>query len=310
MKTLLITGGSGLVGSAIKNIHKNYDYNFIFISSKDFDLTSFIETKKMYELHKPNYVIHLAGNVGGLFKNMNNKVEMLEKNILINYNVVKNAYDYNVEKLIACLSTCVFPINVTYPINEDLLHYGKPHSSNDTYSYSKRLLDIQCKSYRENFNKNFITIIPTNIYGINDNYSLEDGHIIPALIHKCFLAKKYNLPFIVKGTGKPLRQFIYSEDVAKIIMYILEYFNEESIIISPPEKDEISIEYIANIIAKKFEYTDKIYFDENFSDGQFKKTADNTKLNNLLNNFVFTNIEEGFDKTIKWFIDNYEILRK
>lgn len=121
-KTLLITGGTGLVGNGIKNISNNYEhkYKFIYISSKDFNLTSFDETNKMFDTYKPDFVIHLAACVGGLYKNMNNKVEMLEKNLIINYNVIKLAYEYKVEKLIACLSTCIFPDKVTYPIDESI----------------------------------------------------------------------------------------------------------------------------------------------------------------------------------------------
>jgi GDP-L-fucose synthase len=151
MKTILVTGGTGLVGSAIKKISINYEeYNFIFISSKQYDLIKMEDTKKMYETYKPTYIIHLAACVGGLFKNMNNKVEMFEKNLMINYNVIKCAHDYKVEKLIACLSTCIFPDKVSYPISEEMLHNGPPHNSNDAYAYAKRMLEIHCKIYKEN----------------------------------------------------------------------------------------------------------------------------------------------------------------
>lgn len=223
METILVTGGSGLVGNAIKYVSKNYNnYNFIFISSKQYNLISYNETKQMFIDIKPTYVIHLAACVGGLFKNMNNKVDMLEQNLMINYNVVKCAHDYKVKKLIACLSTCIFPDKVTYPIDESMLHNGPPHNSNDAYAYAKRMLEIHCKAYRENYGDNFTCIIPTNIYGPHDNFDLENGHVIPSLIHQCYKAKKENKPFVIKGTGKPLRQFIYSEDLAKLIMLVLE----------------------------------------------------------------------------------------
>jgi GDP-L-fucose synthase len=192
MKTVLVTGGTGLVGNGIKNISDEYidKFNFIYISSKDFNLSIMEEVIKMFEQYHPNYIIHLAACVGGLYKNMNNKVEMLEKNLMINYNVVKCSHDYKVQKLISCLSTCIFPDIVTYPINESMLHNGPPHHSNDSYAYSKRMLEIHCKSYRENFGDNFICITPTNIYGPHDNFDLENGHVVPSLIHKCYLAKK------------------------------------------------------------------------------------------------------------------------
>jgi GDP-L-fucose synthase len=307
MKTILVTGGSGLVGSAIRNISNTYkDYNFIFVSSKQYDLNDINATKKMYEEAKPNYVIHLAACVGGLFKNMNNKVEMLEKNLMINYNVVKCAHDYKVEKLIACLSTCIFPDNVTYPIKESSLHEGPPHNSNDAYAYAKRILEIHCKAYRENYGDNFTCIIPTNIYGPYDNFDLENGHVIPSLIHKCCLAKKENNNFVIKGTGKPLRQFIYSEDLAKLIMIVFEKNITENIILSVPESYEISIGDVGKIIAKCFDYEDRVVFDENYSDGQYKKTVSVDKLLEYIDeDFTFIPIEEGIKKAVDYFIINF-----
>jgi GDP-L-fucose synthase len=306
MKIILVTGGSGLVGNAIKSVSNNYldKYSFIFVSSKDFNLASFEETQKMFETHKPNYVIHLAACVGGLYKNMNNKVEMLEKNLMINYNVVKCSHNYKVEKLISCLSTCIFPNKVTYPIDESVLHNGPPHSSNDSYAYAKRILEIHCKAYRENYGNNFICVSPTNIYGPYDNFDLENGHVLPALIHKCYLAKKNNEDFIIRGTGSPLRQFIYSEDLAQIIMIILENHNDDNLILSVPEEDETSIKNIGTLIAKCYDYDTRIIFDSSYSDGQYKKTVSVKKLLNKIGDFQFTKIEDGIKKTVEWFIKN------
>jgi GDP-L-fucose synthase len=137
-----------------------------------------------------------------------------------------------------------------------MIHNGPPHNSNEGYAYAKRLLEIQCKSYNQQFGSKYICIIPTNIYGPHDNFHLEDSHVIPGLIHRCFLAKQKNEPFVVRGTGKPLRQFIYSIDLAKIIMeLILEYHSTESVIISPSE--EHSILNIAEMINSYF--NNKIY---------------------------------------------------
>jgi len=314
MKTILITGSSGLVGKAIQQVvaeQNKEQYKYAYITSKDADLTDISETRQLFEKYKPSYVIHLAACVGGLYKNMNSKVEMLEKNMLMNFNIVKCAHDFKVEKMIACLSTCIFPDNTTYPINEEMLHNGPPHHSNDAYAYAKRMLEIQCNAYRENYGDNFICIIPTNIYGPNDNFNLEDGHVIPSLIHKCYLAKKNDKPFIVRGTGSPLRQFIYSEDLAKLILWVLENSNEKSLILSVSKKDEVTIGHMATRIAKEFDYEDNIQFDTSFSDGQYKKTADNSKLIELLKDdkFNFTNVEEGIKRTVKWFIENYENAR-
>ena len=311
---ILVTGGTGMVGSAIKAISNNYpEYKFIYISSKDYDLTNFNSTEKMFLDYKPEYVIHLAACVGGLYKNMTQKIEMLEKNLQINFNVVKCSHLYKVKKLIACLSTCIFPDKTSYPIDENMLHNGPPHDSNDAYAYAKRMLEIQCRMYRENCGCNFVCMIPTNIYGKYDNYSLEDGHVLPALIHKCFLAKQNSEDFIIRGTGKPLRQFIYSEDLAKLIMNILfidpKIDSIDNIILSVPEKDEVSIETVARIIAKCFNYEDRIVFDNKYSDGQYKKTASNEKMTELFPNFKFTEINNGIQETIEWFIENFEKAR-
>ena len=306
MVKILVTGGSGLVGNAIKIISKKYPhYEFIFVSSKDYNLLEMNQVINMFQKYNPTFVIHLAGYVGGLYRNMNNKVDMLEKNLLINFNVIKCAHDFNVKKLIACLSTCIFPDKITYPINEIMLHDGAPHCSNDAYAYAKRMTEIHCKAYRENYGDNFICITPTNIYGPHDNFDLENGHVLPSLIHKCYLAKKQNIDFVIRGTGKPLRQFIFSEDLADLIMIILEKYNEDNIILSVPETHETSIEDISKIISKNFEYEDKTKFDTSFSDGQYKKTVSINKLLSLIGDYPFTSIDEGIKKTVDWFKIEY-----
>ena len=311
MKIILVTGGSGLVGSAIKKIKDNYsNYQLIFLSSSDVDLTQYNESLSYFKNIKPTMVIHLAAYVGGLFKNMNYKVDMYEKNILINLNVLKICHQLKVQKVVSCLSTCIFPDKTDYPINETILHNGPPHNSNDAYAYAKRMLEIHSQAYQKQYGDNFICIIPTNIYGEYDNYSLEDGHVIPSLIHRCYIAKQINEKFIVRGTGRPLRQFIYSLDLAKLIMWsLLVYQQSESIILSGDKQDEISIGEVATIIAKQLNYSHQIYFDTSYSDGQYKKTADNSKLKNLYPNFKFTNIKNGLENTIQWFIENYPNLR-
>ena len=312
MKTILVTGGTGLVGQALKSVSSRYNhYRFIFLSSKDCDLTQFDSTLEYFKNTKPDCVIHLAACVGGLFKNMNNKVDMLEKNLLINLNVLKCCHLTNVDKCISCLSTCIFPDDTPYPINEQMLHNGPPHHSNDSYAYSKRILEIHSKAYREQYGRHFTCVIPTNIYGPHDNFSLENGHVIPSLIHRCYLAQRDDTPFIVKGTGTPLRQFIYSKDLATLLLWTLEeYQDSESLILSVPEKDEVSILDIVNTIVKEFKFSGKVIYDHNYSDGQHKKTADNSKLTNLIGEYEFVPIDQGIRQTVQWFKNNYNTCRK
>jgi len=313
MKNVLITGGTGLVGSAIKTISKDYEtkYNFIYVERKHCDLLNYNSTLAYFMENKPDYVIHLAANVGGLFKNMENPVQMLEENLLINLNVVKAAHFVKVDKLIACLSTCIFPDKTTYPISENDLHNGPPHTSNEGYAYSKRIVQTLCNSYNKQYGDKFVCIIPTNIYGPYDNFNLNDAHVIPALIHKCFLAREKREKFIVSGTGTPLRQFIYAEDLAKNIMWVLEEYNEsEPIILATDEADEISIEQVARIIAREFDYETFLEFDTTKADGQYKKTASNQKFRKYNPDFSFSKIEKGLQNTISWFTQNYPNIRK
>ena len=308
---ILVTGGTGLIGKAIEGISHNYSYKFIFIGSKDCDLTNLDDTRRIFTTINPDYIIHLAANVGGVFKNIKCKVDMYEKNIMINHNVLKVSHELNIKKVISCLSTCIFPDKSTYPINESMLHDGPPHRSNDAYAYSKRMLEVHSKAYQDQYGDKFICVIPTNIYGPHDNFSLEDGHVIPSLIHRCYLNKLNNEKFIVRGTGSPLRQFIFSTDLAKLIMWVLEDYDElDTIILSVSEKNEITIKEVAELIAKEYNYEANIEFDTNYTDGQYKKTADNSKLMHLIENFPFTPIEDGIRESIKWFIRNNHNCRK
>lgn len=309
-ETILITGGRGLVGSAIKDIVGN-NTKYHFTNSREADLSQYQDCFNLFKKYKPTKVIHLAANVGGLFKNINEKVDMLEKNIEINLNVVKCSHIFGVKRFIGCLSTCIFPDKTTYPINETMLHQGPPHYSNDAYAYAKRILEIQCTAYREQYGSNFICIIPTNIYGPNDNFSLMDSHVIPGLIHRCYLAKQSGEDFIVSGTGKPLRQFIYSKDLARLMVWLLDQPNiNESLILSPDPEDETSIGMIAELIAQEFDYLDKLRYDTSKSDGQYRKTADNDRIKKLYGELNLMEISDGIKRTVRWFRENYDQCRK
>lgn len=310
MLNVLVTGGTGLVGSAINRLSKDYKYNFKFIGSKDYDLTDYSQVFKCFESFKPEYVIHLAACVGGLYKNMSDNVNMYQKNITINSNILKACHLFKVKKCISCLSTCIFPDKTEYPINESMLHNGPPHNSNYGYAYAKRMLEVESRAYQEQHGSNFICIAPTNIYGPNDNFSIKNGHIIPALIHKCFVAKQNKADFIILGTGKALRQFIYVDDLAKLIIWSLENYNDkELLILSPDESYEISIKNIVELICKYMKY-EQISYDNSYSDGQLKKTVSNKKLIDLYGNYTYTSIENGIQNTVKWFEENYNKLRK
>ncbi len=300
MKKLLVTGGKGMVGSAIDSSIK---------LGREYNLINPQETLKAFTDHNPTHVIHCAGKVGGVGGNMNYKGEYFYDNLMINTNVIESARKTGVKHLVAFLSTCVFPDNVEYPLTPNQVHLGEPHSSNYPYAYAKRMADVQIRAYREQYGLNYTSIIPSNIYGPNDNFSLEHGHVMPMLIHKLYLAKQNNTDFIVWGSGKPLREFIYSKDIAKISKWVVEnYVGEEPLIISGDE--EVSIKDLVEILVDEFNFKGKVIFDTSKPDGQYQKPSDNSKIKELLPNFRYTPFEQGIKETVNWFKENYKNARK
>jgi len=309
---ILVTGGTGLVGKALQKETTNDPDNFwVFLSSQDCNLCKYDEIDTSFMKIKPDYVIHLAARVGGLFRNMKEPADMFMDNMQMNMNIFKCCRKYNVKKLVSCLSTCIFPDNIKYPIDETKLHNGPPHPSNEAYAYAKRMVDILNKSYSKQHGCKYVSVIPTNIFGEHDNFNLQDSHVIPALIHKCYMAMQHNSDFVVFGSGKPLRQFIYSCDLAKLIKWVvLNYEETEPIILSPDKKEEISIRTVAKIIGEQMGFKGKIKFDTTKADGQYKKTASNAKLRKYLPQFRFTSIDQALQNTIQWFVNAYPDVRK
>ncbi|KAH7101203.1 epimerase-domain-containing protein [Auriculariales sp. MPI-PUGE-AT-0066] len=317
MSVILVTGGTGLVGTAIKHVietepvgsrfGKKAGETWIFASSKDGDLKDAASTKALFDKYRPTHVIHLAALVGGLFGNMKYKLSFLRDNILINDNVLHASHEHGTQKVISCLSTCVFPDKVAYPLDESKIHLGPPHQSNFGYAHAKRMVDVQNHAYNDQFGSKFTSAIPTNIFGPHDNFDLEGSHVIPGLIHKCYLAKKTNTPFVVAGTGKPLRQFIYSRDLAKLFIWQLREYDEiDPVILSVGEDEEISIKEVADAIVKAVGFQGDYQFDSTKADGQFRKPASNQKLLGLIGEFKFTPFDQAMQETVSWFLQNYE----
>lgn len=324
---------------------------WVFLNSKMGDLHKREDAEAIFEKYKPTHVIHLAAKVGGLFANMAQKVEFFRENILINDNVMECCRIFKVQKLVSFLSTCVFPDKTTYPIDEEMLHNGAPHSSNEGYAYAKRLIDTMNRAYAEEYGctydrfkcvghtmpacvfvcvfsivdsvtdyhcllllmflcyctGNFTSIIPTNIYGPHDNFSIKGGHVIPGLIHKCYIAKRDGTPFTIWGSGTPLRQFVYSMDLAELTVWVMrEYHDPTPITLSVDETDEVSIKDVALNVAKAMIFEGQVEFDTSKADGQFKKTAANHKLRKYRPDYKFTPIDEGIQKAVDWFVENYE----
>lgn len=312
---VLITGGSGLVGQAIQQLKPSLtNENWIYLSSKDCDLNDFQKVRETLENYQPDIIIHLAANVGGLFKNAANRLAMFNTNLQINYNVLENAYQLGIKRVICCLSTCIFPDGLNRVLTEKDLHLGEPHHSNYGYAYAKRIMEVQCRLYNETPGFHYQCIIPTNIYGPYDNFHIGDSHVIPGLIHKAFLHSQLGLdrPFEILGTGMPRRQFIYVGDLAKIIVRLVEdTILEPLLICSTPVETETNILSVAKLIALEFDIHNVMPTEKSDKkDGQQIKTASPQKLLDLMPGFQFIPLDQGIHKTVQWFKENYPNIRK
>jgi len=311
-KVIMVTGGSGLVGRGIQAVvekDKNDDEEWIFLSSKDGNLLDEDETKALFEKHRPTHVIHLSAQVGGLFANLRANCDFFRNNVRMNDHILQCSHHAGVQKLVSCLSTCIFPDKTTYPIDETMVHNGPPHDSNFGYSYAKRMIDVMNRGYNEQYGDMFTSIVPCNVFGPHDNFNIQDGHVIPGLINKAYEAGKNGTPFEIWGTGTPLRQFIYSLDLAKLIVWVVrEYREVEPIILA--SDDEVSIKEVAYMILDAFDFKGEVKFLTDKSDGQFKKTASNAKLRKYLPDFQFTPIRQAIRETVDWYVQNYDTARR
>jgi len=306
MSSILVTGGTGMIGNALQNILKDKG---IYLSSKDCDLTDLNQTMKTFEKYKPEYVIHLAAKVGGVAANMNYLGDFYRENILINTNVLEASRILNVRKVVSLLSTCVYPDKCEYPLVEKRVHSGPPHHTNYAYAYAKRMLDVQSRAYRDQYGCNFVTAVPNNLFGKHDNYDLENSHVIPAMIRKFHEANQSNSDVILWGTGNPLREFTYSEDLARIIILLLENYNNKEPI-NVGNTKEISIKQVANMIAEIMNFKGKIIWDSTKPDGQKRKPSDCSKLKKQgWIQEMYTDHKTALFETCKWTIKNYPNLR-
>jgi GDP-L-fucose synthase len=299
----LITGASGLLGSEILALSSGS----VGLSSKEYDLTDGFQLR----LHTQyDAVIHCAAKVGGVKANTDYVADFFDDNVKMNMNVLDACREKKL-KLVSVLSTCVYPDApyVKYPLTEDQLHMGPPHESNFGYAYAKRMLEVQSRAYRQQHGCNFISVIPNNLYGVNDNYDLSSGHVIPALIRKFHEAKIFGYDHVdIWGSGKPVREFTFARDAAKIILWLSEnYDGAEPVNIGNPE--QISIMALAYMIAEEIGYDGGGNFDRSKPDGQFEKPSSNKKLRDLGCNIQYTPLREGLKETIKSFQDRYPNVR-
>lgn len=304
--TTLVTGSDGLVGTALRKFAPE---SFYFATRKDADLRSENETNELFERIKPRRVIHLAALVGGIGGNIMKSADFFKDNLSINMNVLEAARKLDVEKLVSFMSTCVFPNQGPYPLKPENLHSGAPHPTNFGYAYAKRMLEVQSRAYREQWGLNYQIAIPANIYGPNDNFNLEEGHVVPALIHKAYLAKQNGKPISVWGSGTPLREFIYSEDVARLVLWMLDnYDSSEPLILSHGK--ESSIRELVDEVVQALEFKGDVVYDTEKPDGQNRKPSDVSPLQIANPGFIYTKLDVGIRITTEWFARNYPEIRK
>ena len=280
------------------------------VGSRDFDLRDRQQTCDMFEAYNPEAVIHLAARVGGVKGNTTYVADFFYENCLINTNVLNAANVYGTKKVVSLLSTCVYPDNSTYPLTEDQIHCGEPHSSNFGYAYAKRMLDVHSRALRQQYGKNYICAIPNNLYGPGDNFHLEDGHVIPAMIRKIWEAKMYSRPAVMWGDGSPLREFTFSEDVADILLFMLEEYDSPAPC-NIGSTGEYAINDVARAICTNLDYDyNKIVWDRSKPMGQLRKPSDNSLLRAAgYDVSSYTCLEDGLEKTCNWFLKNYPNVR-
>ena len=290
MNKILVTGGSGLVGKYLKKILPQAKY----ISSKDYDLTSENDVKKLFKSAKYTTIIHLAARVGGIHHNIQEPIKYFEENILMNTLLIKYSYKNKVKNFLGVLSSCIYPDNIKkYPIKENLLFSGAPHESLFPYSYAKRCMAVQIDSYNQKFNTKYNYIIPCNLYGEFDKFDPIQGHFVGALINKILIAKKNKKKHIkLFGDGTPKRQFMHAKDLAEIIKMIISKKINKSFNVATSEN--YSVKKIAKIALKACDFDEaKIIFDKSMPNGQMRKDIDIKKLKKFSSKFRPILLKDG-----------------
>lgn len=302
---IYVAGHRGLVGSAIvKNLQYKGFENIITRTHKELDLTNQEEVTRFFKEKKPEYVFLAAAKVGGINANNTYPADFIYENLMIQNNVIKSAHDFKVKKLLFLGSTCIYPKMAKQPIKEECLLTGPLEETNEAYAIAKISGLEMCKFFKRQYGDNFISCMPTNLYGPNDNYDLNSSHVLPALIRKFHEAKINNNETVeVWGTGTPLREFLYVDDMADACVFLMENYNGEQHI-NIGTKDEVSIRQLAEIIKEIIGFKGKIVFNTNMPDGTPRKLTDGKKLHELGWKHK-VNLKKGIELAYKWFLENH-----
>lgn len=303
---IYVAGHRGLVGSSILRALDKAGYkNIVYRTHQELDLTNYEAVKEFFEKERPEYVFLAAAKVGGIWANKTHKAEFIYENLQIQNNVIKNAYDFGVKKLLFLGSSCIYPKMCPQPIKEEYLLSGYLEKTNDAYAIAKISGLMMCRAFRQQYGVDYISAMPTNLYGYNDNFDLESSHVLPALMRKIHEAKENNIPEVtVWGTGAPLREFLFVDDLAEALVFLMnEYSGEEHVNVGTGT--DVSIKELAQLICNVVGYTGKIVFDTSKPDGTPKKLLDVSKINSL-GWKAKVSLEEGIRKTYEWYLKEYK----
>ncbi len=303
---IFVAGHRGLVGSAIVRILQKNGYdNLVLKTSKEVDLTDFNAVNNLFKTENIEYVFLAAAKVGGILANNDYKGEFIYQNLQIQNNVIHNAHLFKVKKLLFLGSSCIYPKLCPQPIKEEYLLSGELEKTNDAYAVAKIAGLIMCRSYKDQYGDNFVSAMPTNLYGYNDNFDLNSSHVLPALIrkfHEAKLAKRDKV--VVWGTGKVLREFLFVDDLADALLFLMNNY-DENVHINVGTGEDITIKDLALLVKKTVGFEGELEFDPTKPDGTPRKLLDVSKLTNA-GWKAQTSLEEGLKLTYKWYTQNYK----
>jgi GDP-L-fucose synthase len=301
--TILVAGGSGLVGSAIVRELKRLNQDVIGISSKDIDLLDRSKTFEFINNLKPTAIIDSAAKVGGIGGNNSYPVEFLSQNLQIQSNLMDAAHAAKVSKFVFLGSSCIYPRDCAQPIKEEYLLTGELEQTNSAYAVAKIAGIELIKSYRKEYGYKWISVMPTNMYGPNDNFDLENGHVLPVLIRKFVEAKRSGSGNVTLwGSGAPLREFMHVDDFAKAVVFCMDKY-DDSKQINVGSGREISIRDLADKISKAVGFSGEIIWDSSKPDGTMRKVLDSSKIANLGWKPLIS-LDQGIASTVEWYLQN------
>lgn len=302
---IYVAGHRGLVGSAIvRNLEEKGYTNIITRTHKELDLTNQEAVRKFFREEEPEYVFLAAAKVGGIHANNTYPAEFIYDNLMIQNNVIKAAHDFKVNKLLFLGSTCIYPKMAPQPIKEEYLLSGYLEPTNEAYAIAKIAGLEMCKFFKRQYGSNFISCMPTNLYGPNDNFDLNNSHVMPALIRKFHEAKVNNLSQVeVWGTGKPLREFLYVDDMADACIFLMQNYDEEEHV-NIGTGEEVSIGELAELVKEVVGFEGELVFNIDKLDGTPRKLTDVNKLNELGWRHR-TELRDGVGRSYDWFRENY-----